>query len=124
MSHWAEVDSNNIVLQVLVGDNDSPDEGEAFMKSLSDNKWIKTSFNTLGNKHLFGGTPLRGNYAQVGGTYDPVEDVFIPIKQWKSWTLNKETLSWEPPVAYPTDGQGYIWNENFERWDLANIQGA
>jgi len=66
MSHWAEIDQNNIVLRVLVGDNNEPDEGEAIIKSLGGN-WIKTSYN--GN--------IRGIFASPGFEYDPVADVFI-----------------------------------------------
>ena len=67
MSHWAEIDQNNKVIRVLVGDNNEPDEGEAFMNSLG-GTWIKTSYN--GN--------IRYNYAGIGYTYDPDADAFIP----------------------------------------------
>jgi len=66
MSHWAELDETNVVIRVLVGDNNEPDEGEATIKSLGGN-WVKTSYN---------GT-IRYNYAGVGYTYDPIDDAFI-----------------------------------------------
>jgi len=66
MSHWAEIDENNIVIRVLVGNNNEPDEGEAFMQSLG-GRWVKTSYN--GN--------IRFNYAGIGYTYDPIDDAFI-----------------------------------------------
>ena len=66
MSHWAEIDENNIVIRVLVGDNNEPDEGQAFMESLG-GTWIKTSYN--GN--------IRYNFAGIGFTYDPIDDAFI-----------------------------------------------
>jgi hypothetical protein len=69
MSHWAEIDENNIVLRVLVGNNSEPDEGEAFMNSLG-GQWVKTSYN--GN--------IRKNFAGIGFTYDPNRDAFIPPK--------------------------------------------
>lgn len=66
MSHWAEIDENNKVIRVLVGDNNAPDEGESFMQSLG-GRWIKTSYN---------GT-IRFNFAGIGFDYDPIDDAFI-----------------------------------------------
>lgn len=66
MSHWAEIDSDNKVIRVIVGDNALPDEGEAFVNSLG-GTWVKTSYN---------GT-IRGKFAGVGDDYDPVADIFI-----------------------------------------------
>jgi len=86
MSHWAEVDKNNKVLRVIVGDNNLPDEGEAFVNSLG-GTWIKTSYN--GN--------IRYNYAGIGFTYDPVDDAFIapmPKCGHQSLLLNNKKL-WE-----------------------------
>ena len=86
MSHWAEIDKNNIVIRVLVGDNNEPDEGEAFMKSLG-GTWVKTSYN---------GT-IRFNFASIGYTYDPIDDAFIapmPECGHEELTLN-ELKRWE-----------------------------
>ena len=86
MSHWAEIDENNIVLRVLVGDNNEPDEGEAFMKSLG-GTWVKTSYN--GN--------IRKNYAGIGYTYDAGRDAFIAPKPEchpDLVTLDEETCIW------------------------------
>ena len=104
LSHWAEVDENNIVLRVLVGDNNEPDEGEAFMNSLG-GRWIKTSYN--GN--------IRFNYAGIGYTYDPVNDWFHAPQPFPSWTLDADA-KWQPPVAYPTDGVMYQWDETITDW--------
>ena len=106
MSHWAEIDSNNVVLRVLVGDNGAPDEGESFMKSLG-GTWVKTSYN--GN--------IRKNYAGIGYTYDATRDAFIAPKPFDSWVLDEETCRWEAPVAYPTDGKMYTWNEETTNWE-------
>lgn len=85
MSHWAEIDKNNIVLRVLVGDNNEPDEGESFMKSLG-GTWVKTSYNAN----------IRKNYAGIGYTYDNQRDAFIPpMPEGIGWTLNEETCRWE-----------------------------
>jgi len=121
MSHWAEVDDNNIVINVLVGDNNSPDEGESFMKSLSNNRWIKTSYNTRGGIHKFNGTPLRKNYAQIGGHYDEVNDAFYDAQPFPSWSLNQNNFLWESPSPYPTDGNIYYWDEPSTSWvELTN----
>ena len=86
MSHWAEIDENNIVLRVLVGDNNEPDEGEAFMTSLG-GRWVKTSYN---------GT-IRFNYAGVGYSYDEGRDAFIAPKDncHPEETLNEQTCRWD-----------------------------
>ena len=72
MAHFAQIDSNNIVTQVLVIDQETVNTG-LFGEPSS---FIQTSYNTLGNEHKNGGTPLRGNYAGVGYTYDKEHDVF------------------------------------------------
>jgi len=91
LSHWAEVDENNIVLRVLVGDNSEPDEGEGFMNSLG-GRWIKTSYN--GN--------IRFNYAGIGYSYDATRDAFIAPKPEchpDKVTFNEETCTWSCPDA-------------------------
>ena len=105
MSHWAEIDENNIVLRVLVGNNSEPDEGEAFMNSLG-GTWVKTSYNAT----------IRKNYAGIGMSYDAERDAFIAPKPFDSWILDEETCRWEAPVAYPTDGIMYVWDEETTNW--------
>jgi hypothetical protein len=83
MSHWAEIDNNNIVLRVLVGNNNEPDEGEAFMNSLG-GTWVKTSYN--GN--------IRKNFAGIGCTYDSVRDAFISPICHEIAVLNEATCRW------------------------------
>jgi len=80
--------------------------------------WKQTSYNTVGGVHKLGGTPFRKNHASVGYTYDEDRDAFIPPKPFNSWILNEDTCLWEAPVAYPTDGQIYKWNEENQTWDL------
>lgn len=113
MSHFAQIDDNNIVIQVIVAEQDFIDTGIVGDPS----RWIQTSYNTIGGVHLQGGTPLRKNYAGVGYSYDPVRDAFIPPKpEYQSWVLNEDTCQWEPPVPYPTDGKIYIWEEALQEW--------
>lgn len=89
MSHWAEIDAENIVVRVLVGDNNEPDEGESIIKSLG-GRWIKTSYNEK----------IRKNFAGIGMYYDEKRDAFIPQKPPVGvWEFNEETCRWEIPSA-------------------------
>ena len=113
MAHFAKV-NNGIVTKVIVAEQE-------FIDNMIDNepgKWVQTSYNTFGGVHSLGGTPLRKNYAGIGFTYDKDKDAFIPPKPFNSWTLNETTCLWEAPVAYPTDGQRYTWNETIQNWEL------
>ena len=106
MSHWAEVDNNNIVLRVLVGNNDDPngDEGYQWLIDNLGGTWIKTSYNTLGGIHALGGKPLRKNYAGIGMIYDPIRDAFyLPQPQGEEWVLNEEACLWEIPDLTSSD---------------------
>ena len=106
MSNWAEIDNNNKVIRVLVGDNNQPDEGEAFMNSLG-GTWIKTSYN--GN--------IRKNYAGIGFTYDAAKDAFIAPKPFNSWVLDEATCRWQAPTPMPTtEDKRYYWSEDDLSW--------
>lgn len=94
MSHFAQIDENNIVTRVLVIEQDVIDTG-LFGDPAT---WIQTSYNTYGGEHALGGTPLRKNYAGIGFTYDPVRDAFIPPNENEGWILNETTCLWEKPV--------------------------
>ena len=120
MAHFAEIDENGVVLRVLVVDNAQENDGQNFLANTLGlgGTWIKTSYNTLGGVHSNGGTPLRKNYAGIGYTYDSVRDAFIAPKPYPSWVLNEESCVYEAPVAYPTDGERYTWNEETTSWDL------
>ena len=111
MAHFAKV-QNGIVTQVIVAE---PEFFETFVDS-SPGEWIQTSYNTHGGVHRDGGTPLRKNYAGTGFTYDKTRDAFIPPKPHESWTLNEQSCLWEPPVAMPTNGKRYSWNEDAQNW--------
>ena len=96
MSHWAEIDENNIVLRVTVGDNNEPDEGYQWLLDNLGGTWIKTSYNTYAGVHKGNGTPFRKNFAAIGGIYDSVRDAFIPPKPIEGdWELNEDTCQWE-----------------------------
>lgn len=87
MSHWAEIDKNNIVIRVLVGDNNEPDEGESFMNSLG-GTWVKTSYN---------GT-IRKNFAGIGMTYDSNRDAFIAPEPENATGFDEQTCQWIVPL--------------------------
>lgn len=96
MSHWAELDENNIVLRVTVGDNNEPDEGYQWLVDNLGGRWVKTSYNTIAGIHLLGGTPFRKNYAGTGSVYDEERDAFIAAKpEIGDWQLNEDTCVWE-----------------------------
>ena len=115
MAHYAKV-NNGIVERVIVAEADF---FNTFVDS-SPGTWIQTSYNTYGNQHP-SGTPLRGNYAGIGYTYDANNDVFYAPKPYASWTLNESTWLWEAPIAMPTDGK-YTWNEELGNWS-AIVEG-
>ena len=117
MAHWAEIDSDNIVTRVLVVADDVED-GQTFLAETLGlgGTWKKTSYNTHGGVHSNGGNPYRKNYAGIGFTFDAVKDAFIPPKPFASWTLDAETCLWEAPVAMPTDGNVYVWDEATTSW--------
>lgn len=113
MAHFAQIDENNIVTQVLVIEQGVIDTG-LFGEPSS---FIQTSYNTHAGVHSLGGTPLRKNYAGVGYTYDSVRDAFIPPKPpYDSWLLDEDTCQWMPPTPYPDDEKIYSWNESTTSW--------
>jgi len=116
MSHFARIE-NGTVTQVIVAEQDVINSGLFGSPS----SWVQTSYNTYGGEHRLGGNPLRKNYAGVGYSYDSERDAFIPPKPYNSWTLDEETCLWNPPVAMPTDGKIYSWNEETLSWDEVEI---
>jgi hypothetical protein len=125
MAHFAQLDADNIVTQVIVVDNKEiadPHTGEedeilgiAFCKKLLGGKWVQTSYN--------GG--IRKRYAGIGYSYNATLDAFVAPKPFASWVLNNESADWEAPVAQPTltkkqqdDGSFYTWDEETTSWKL------
>lgn len=118
MAHFAKLDEDNIVIQVITAGDEYEENGEELYSQIAGGIWKRTSYNTLGGKHLLGGVPFRKNYAGIGYTYDSVRDAFIPPKPYDSWVLNEETCLWEPPIPYPSNDNGYLWNEENQEWVL------
>jgi len=104
MAHWAEIDENNIVLRVTVGDNNEPDEGYQWLLDNLGGTWIKTSYNNN----------IRGVFAGIGYSYNSDEDIFVTPQPYPSWTRNGSF--WQAPTPMPTDGKLYNWDEDTTSW--------
>lgn len=111
MSHFAELDENNTVIRVLVGDDKLPNEGyDWFVENLG-GTWVQTSYNGK----------IRKNFAGIGFTYDEEKDAFIAPQPFPSWTLNEANCRWMSPLPYPQDGRIYEWDEEAKLWKEITI---
>ena len=121
MAHYAFLDGNNVVTEVITGkdETDTSHDWEQWYGNFRGQVCKRTSYNTQGGQHNMGGTPYRKNYAGIGYTYDAGRDAFIPPQPYASWTLDEDTCLWQAPVAYPTDGKFYVWDENILNWVLS-----
>ena len=111
MAHYAFLDENNVVTEVIVGINENElIEGvdpETWYGNFRGQKCLRTSYNRR----------IRKNYAGIGSTYREDLDAFIPPKPFESWILDEEICLWKAPVEMPDDGKDYIWNESNLIWD-------
>ena len=108
MAHFAEIDSANIVLRVIVVPDEHEENGSQYCHDLLDGTWLQTSYNDR----------IRKQYAGIGFKYDASADVFIAAKPFESWLLD-ENYDWQAPIAYPADGKLYSWDESNQAWVLA-----
>jgi hypothetical protein len=146
MAHFAKLGSNGKVIQVLTLNNSDmhnadgvEDEsvGQQYLETHNNwpaQMWIQTSYNTSGNQHKDGGTPLRGNYAGIGYTWDEDDQIFWPKKPYASWVKDITTATWKSPIGdapaltaeqesqntADTHGWYYAWNEANTTWDLTD----
>jgi hypothetical protein len=130
MAHYALIDGNNVVVQVIVGiDEDDTDNlpaefdsWEEFYGDFHDLTCKRTSYNTRFGVHTDGGTAFRGHFAGQGMTYDSVNDRFIFDQPYASWTFNESSYKWEPPITQPdnTNTNKYVWNEETYQNDTAD----
>lgn len=120
MAHFAKLNNNNVVTQVIVVDNaDTADRfgeekeyiGAAFCEKVLGGRWVQTSYNR--NK--------RKNYAGIGFTYNEEIDAFVPPKPYPSWILNNETANWDAPVPIPDISKNYVWVEETASWNLIEV---
>lgn len=111
MAHYAFLDNDNVVTEVITGRNedeivDGISDWEEYYGSKRGQRCVRTSYNAN----------IRKNYAGIGFTYDEDRDAFIPPKPYSSWILDEDTCLWEPPIAYPSDGLMYEWDEESTDW--------
>jgi hypothetical protein len=107
MAHFAKIDADNKVTEVLVVPNEQEHRGNEYLNELGlTGTWIQTSYN--GN--------MRGTYAGAGYSYNPEEDIFVLPKPYASWLRNGS--HWEPPTPYPTDGLSYEWVDEDLNWQV------
>lgn len=121
MAHFAQLDENNVVMQVIVVNNqelldengvEQEQKGISFCQSLFGGNWVQTSYNGK----------FRKNYAGLGYTWDQVRQAFIPIKLFPSWVLDESTCNWVAPITYPNDGKKYVWDEATQNWiEVKNV---
>jgi hypothetical protein len=121
MAHYAFLDSNNIVTEVIAGKNEGEDniDWEVWYGDFRGQVCKRTSYNTICNTHSNGGIPFRGNYAGIGYKYQADIDAFVPPQPYASWTLDLN-VTWQPPVTMPTDGKMYSWDEVTQAWVEVN----
>jgi hypothetical protein len=130
MAHYALINSDNIVVQVITGVNENiiqTDLDGAEIGGTSE-AWeqfysAQPQFEGLTCKRTSYNGNIRANYAGIGFTYDTTRDAFIPPKPFSSWILNEETCLWNPPSPYPSDGNRYTWNEENMAWEPINEEG-
>jgi len=109
MAHFAKINSENIVEQVLVVPDEQENRGQEFLNEIGlDGTWIQTSYNNS----------FRKQFAGIGFEYLPDEDAFRLPSAFPSWVWNAEAWKWEPPIAKPEDGKRYRWNEETTSWIL------
>ena len=116
MAHFAKIDENKIVQQVIVVNNsdcgnlefpESESIGQSFINSIGlTGTWKQTSYNSN----------FRKNYAGMGYTYDESRNAFIPVKPYPSYILNEDTCQWDAPIPRPNDNKFYDWDEENLTW--------
>ena len=130
MAHYAFLDENNVVTEVIVGKDESNFDWETQYGMFRGQVCKRTSYNTRGGVYYNHDTneinndqskAFRKNYAGIGYTYDPQLDAFIAPQPFESWLLNKISCLWEAPIAYPTDGKLYQWNESITNWEEVTL---
>jgi hypothetical protein len=115
MAHYAFLDNENIVTDVIVGIEETE-----LIEGLDPETWYSNFKGQVCKRTSYNGT-IRKNYAGIGFTYDLELDAFIPPKPFESWILDEETCLWNSPVEYPSDGFTYIWNEEELDWELRDF---
>jgi hypothetical protein len=127
MAHYAFLDENNVVTEVIVGKEEADFDWEQQYGLFRGQVCKRTSYNTRSGIYYDAETnqpaadqskAFRKNYAGIGYTYDQQKDAFIPPKPYDSWVLNEDSCIWQSPISYPDDGQSYEWDESSTSWVL------
>ena len=118
MAHYAFLDDNNLVVEVIVG----IDETE-LIEEMEPESWY-SNFRGLVCKRTSYNNNIRKNFAGIGYTYSEELDAFIPPQPYDSWSLNEDSCQWECPVEYPNDGLDYKWNEDLLDWEITDLSGS
>jgi hypothetical protein len=142
MAHFAKIGMNGKVISVLTLNNgdmlnadgvEDESVGQQYLERHNNwpaQMWIQTSYNTSRGTHKLGGTPLRGNYAGIGYTWDEDNNIFYPKSPYPSWVLNTTTASWHSPIGDAPDDLTdeekaartcYVWNEGTGAWDKTTV---
>ncbi len=120
MAHYAYINSDSIVVAVIVGKHEDELinglDTETYYAQGTPYTVKRTSYNTSGGVHDGGGIPYRKNYAGIGFTYDTARDAFIQPQPYASWVLDEATCRWVAPVAMPSAGGPWTWDEDTESW--------
>lgn len=118
MAHYAFLDENKVVIEVIVGVDECEQavDWEEHYSQFRGHACKRTSYNTHGGVHRHGGTPFRKNYAGIGFVYDDQRDAFVPPQPFASWVLNEQSCLWHPPVPMPNDEHLYEWDESTYEW--------
>ena len=116
MAHFAELDENNFVINVVPAGDEFEFTGEELNQQVTGNVWKRTSYNTISGSHLLGGTPFRGNYAAIGYKYNEELDAFIPPKPFNSWVLDESIFIWVAPTPRPDAYIAWQWDEENTQW--------
>ena len=119
MAHYAILNNDNIVQQVITGkdETDTTHDWEEWYGYFFKSKVLRTSYNTYAGVHTdTSREPFRKNYAGIGYSYDESRDAFIPPKPYDSWILNEDSCLWDPPTPMPDDEKDYMWDEENQEW--------
>jgi hypothetical protein len=116
MAHYAFLDKNNVVTEVITGKECGPIDWEEYYGKFRKQVCKRTSYNTKANIHSQGGIPFRKNYAGIGYKYDVNRDAFISPQPYASWILDEQTCTWCAPVPKPNDNKMYYWEEYTKEW--------
>tara|TARA_R110000796_G_C14269825_1_gene401112 strand:+ start:106 stop:474 length:369 start_codon:yes stop_codon:yes gene_type:complete len=117
MAHFAKINIDSIVEQVIVVNNEIILKADGTESELKGKRFLNSIFGSANWAQTFYNGSIRKNYAGIGYFYDSTRDAFITPKPYNSWILNEQTCVWDSPIDYPNDGKMYKWNEEIINWE-------